>query len=199
MKLLTDEIIEAELEKRGVSEEQIVSDPSGFTERVLNHYGARVDDHWADQDLYVYEESTRDGYTVWVCTHNPNSICIAEEIFYRESSSEILSEIQDAIRNGGSIYCDASELIDEAIEDMIESFYDDTRADVELELINQGYVWPVKVPQLLQRAWGVISKYNADNQYNNLLDQINAAIDQCEAPSIPASTSDLECRQNTQL
>jgi len=178
MKLLTDEIIEAELEKRGVSEEQIVSDPSGFTERVLSHYGARVDDHWADQDLYVYEESTRDGYTVWVCTHNPNSICINEEIFYRESSHEITSEIQDAIRNGGSIYCDASELIDEAIEDMIESFYDDTRADVELELINQGYVWPVKVPQLLQRAWGVISKHNADNQYNNLLDQITLAIEQ---------------------
>ena len=178
MKLLTNEIIEAELVKRGVSEKQIADNPSGFTEKVLNHYEARVDDRWADQDLYVYEESTRDGYSVWVCTHNPNSVCIAEEVFYRESSSEILSEIQDAIRNSGSIYCDSPELIDEAIEDMLDSFYDDVQADVELELINQGYVWPVKVPQLLQRAWGVISKHNADNQYNNLLDQINTAIDQ---------------------
>ncbi len=138
MKLLTNEIIEAELEKRGYSQKQIEADSSGFTMKVLNHYEARVDDRWADQDLYVYEESTRDGYSVWVCTHNPNSVCIAEEVFYRESSSEIISEIQDAIRNGGSIYCDSPELIDEAIEDMIDSFYDDVQADVKLELINQG-------------------------------------------------------------
>lgn len=178
MKLLTNEIIEAELEKRGYSQKQIEADSSGFTMKVLNHYEARVDDRWADQDLYVYEESTRDGYSVWVCTHNPNSVCIAEEVFYRESSSEIISEIQDAIRNGGSIYCDSPELIDEAIEDMIDSFYDDVQADVELELINQGYAWPIKVPHLLQTAWETISNHNADNKYKNLLDQISVAIDQ---------------------
>ena len=63
MKLLTYDIIEAELAKRGCSQKQIEDDPSGFTEKVLNHYEARVDDRWADQDLYVYEESTRDGYS----------------------------------------------------------------------------------------------------------------------------------------
>jgi hypothetical protein len=47
--------------------------------KVLNHYEARVAiTAGIEQDLYVYEESTRDGYSVWVCTHNPNSICIAE-------------------------------------------------------------------------------------------------------------------------
>ena len=178
MKLLTNEIIEAELIKRGVSQQQIEDDPSGFTVKVLNHYEARVDDSWADQDLYVYEESTRDGYSVYVCTHNPNSVCVAEDIFYREGCSEIISEIQDAIRNGGSIYCDSPELIDEAIEDMLDSFYDDVQAEVELELINQGYAWPIKVPQLLQTSLETISYHNSNGQYNKLLDQIRNAIKQ---------------------
>ena len=178
MKLLTNEIIEAELIKRGVSQQQIEDDPSGFTVKVLNHYEARVDDRWADQDLYVYEESTRDGYSVWVCTHNPNSVCVAEDIFYREGCSEIISEIQDTIRNGGSIYCDASELIDEAIEDMLDSFYDDVQADVELQLTDQGYAWPIKVKPLLQTCWETISNHNSDNQYTKLLVQITLAIEQ---------------------
>ena len=178
MKLLTNEIIEAELVKRGVSEKQIENDPSGFTEKVLNHYEARVDDNWNDQDLYVYEESTRDGYSVWVCTHNPNSVCVAEDIFHREGSSEIISEIQESIRNGYAIYCDTPELIDEAVEDMLCSFYDDVQADVELELTDQGYAWPIKIPQLLQASLEAISNHNSDGKYNKLLIEITSAIEQ---------------------
>jgi len=178
MKLLTNEIIEAELVKRGVSEKQIENDPSGFTEKVLNHYEATFDDSWSNQDLYVYEESTRDGYSIWICTHNPNSICIAEDVYQNEGSSDIIEKIQDAIRTGSSIYCDASELIDEAVEDMLCSFYDDVQADVELELINQGYAWPIKVKPLLQTCWETISKYNTDNQYTKLLVEITSAIEQ---------------------
>ena len=55
MKILTNEIIEAELKKRGCSQQQIEDGSSDLTEKVLNHYEARVDDRWTDQDLYVYE------------------------------------------------------------------------------------------------------------------------------------------------
>ena len=178
MKILTTEIIQAELFKRGVSEKQIEDDPSGFTEKVLNHYDATFDDSWSNQDLYVYEESTRDGYSIWICTHNPNSICIAEDVYQNQGSSDIIEEIQDAIRTGSSIYCDASELIDEAVEDMLCSFYDDVQADVELQLINEGYAWPIKIPQLLQASLETISNHNSNGQYNKLLIEITSAIEQ---------------------
>jgi len=178
MKLLTNEIIEAELEKRGCSQKQIEADSSGFTMKVLNHYEARVDNRWIDQDLYVYEESTRDGYSVWVCTHNPNSICIAEEVYYSENNSDIIEQLQDAIRNGLAIYCDDEDLIDQAVEQMIDSFYDDVQADVELQLINQGYVWPTKIPHLLQEIWETISNEDTTGKHKNLLDRINITIEQ---------------------
>ena len=178
MKLLTYDIIEAELAKRGCSQKQIEDDPSGFTEKVLNHYEARVDDRWADQDLYVYEESTRDGYSVWVCTHNPNSVCIAEEIYYNNNSSDIIEQLQDAIRNGASIYCDDTDLIDEAVEQMIDTFYDDLQADTEMKLIDQGYVWPTKIPHLLQEIWETMSNEDTADKHKNLLNRINVAIEQ---------------------
>lgn len=149
MKLITTELIEAKLHELGFSEKQISEQNGEFTQLVLDHYDARVDDRWADQDLYVYEESTRDGYSVWICTHNPSSINIAEDVYYSEHNSYIVEEVQDAIRNGLSIYCDDEATINEAIEDMCDRVYDDVSADVELNLIEAGYVWPPKVKSIL--------------------------------------------------
>ena len=60
---------------------------------------------------------------------------------------------------------------------MSDRIYDDVRAEVEQEFHNKGYVWPSKVPQLLQTAWETISNHNSDNQYKKLLDQITTAIE----------------------
>jgi len=176
MKILTNEIIEAELKKRGCSQQQIEDGSSDLTEKVLNHYEARVDDRWTDQDLYVYEESTRDGYSVWICTHNPNNVCIAEEVYHNEGNSDIIEAIQDAIRNGLSIYCDDEDLIDQAVEEMIYSFYDDVQADVELQLIEQGYTWPPKIPELLKDCKKLLSKTVPDNL--SIINRIDIAIEQ---------------------
>ena len=170
MKLLTDEMIEAAMHELGFSEKQISEQNHDFTQLVLDHYDAKVSDRWEQQDLYVYEESTRDGYSVWICTHNPDSICISEDIFYQDHSSEIISEIQDAIRNGLSIYCDDESRIDEAIEDMCDRIYDDVRADVELEFHNQGYVWPPKIPALLNDIKAMLTD-------QKMIDRIDAALE----------------------
>jgi hypothetical protein len=176
MKLLTDELIEAELEKRGFSQKQI-EEGTDLTEKVLNHYEARVDDRWTDQDLYVYEESTRDGYSVWICTHNPNAICVNEDIFYQDHSSQIIDEVQDAIRNGLSIYCDSDGLIDEAIEDMCDRIYDDVQAEVEQSLIEDGYVWPPKIPALLNEIKQLLTDEGLD-KHQKVVDKITTAIEQ---------------------
>jgi hypothetical protein len=178
MKLLTDELIEAAMHELGFSEKQISEQNGEFTQLVLDHYGASYSDRWEQQDLYVYEESTRDGYSVWICTHNPNAICVNEDIYYQDHSPQIIDEVQDAIRNGLSIYCDAEGIIDEAIEDMSDRIYDDVRADVEMEFHSKGYEWPAKVPQILKTAWETISNHNSDNQYKRLLDEITNAIEQ---------------------
>jgi hypothetical protein len=170
MKLLTDELIEAKLHELGFSEKQISEQNSNFPQLVLDYYDAKFSDSWNQQDLYVYEESTRDGYSVWICTHNPDSICINEDIFYQDHSSEIISEIQDAIRNGLSIYCDDESRIDEAIEDMCDKIYDDVYAEVESGLIEAGYVWPPKIPALLNDIKAMLTD-------QKMIDRIDAALE----------------------
>jgi len=177
MKLLTDELIEAAMHELGFSEKQISEPNHDFTQLVLDYYDAKVSDKWEQQDLYMYEESTRDGYSVWICTHNPDSICINEDIFYHDHSSQIISEIQDAIRNGLSIYCDEESRIDEAIEDMSDRIYDNVRAEVEQEFLDKGYVWPTKVPALLNEIKALLTDEGL-NKHQRMVDRIDAALEQ---------------------
>tara|TARA_B100000768_G_C11273471_1_gene374627 strand:- start:692 stop:1243 length:552 start_codon:yes stop_codon:yes gene_type:complete len=177
MKLLTDEIIEAKLHDLGFSEEQISEQNNNFTQLVLDYYGAQYSDNWTEQDLYIYEESTRDGYSVWICTHNPNNICINEDVYYNENTPHIVDEVQDAIRNGLSIYCDGEEIINEAIENMSNKIYDDVYAEVEAGLIEAGYVWPPKIPALLKEIKTLLTDEGL-NKHQKLVDKIDIALDQ---------------------
>jgi hypothetical protein len=177
MKLLTDELIEAAMHELGFSEKQISEPNQNFTQLVMDHYDASYSDRWEQQDLYVYEESTRDGHSVWICTHNPNAICVNEDIYYQDYSPQIIDEVQDAIRNGLSIYCDAEGIINDAIEDMSDRIYDDVRADVEMEFHNKGYEWPSKVPELLKEIKQLLTDEGL-NKHQKIVDKITTAIEQ---------------------
>ena len=75
-----------------------------------------------------------------------------------------------------SIYCDDEDLIDQAVEEIIYSFYDDVQADVELQLIEQGYTWPPKIPELLKDCKKLLSKTVPDNL--SIINRIDIAIEQ---------------------
>ena len=100
-------------------------------------------------DLYCYNESTVDGYDVWVLTHSLNDINICENVYYYESdlASAVMEEIQ---YNGGSetllhmdeylwddLYMDDQmlehfgETIDSIIEDNDEEGYGLTPAEIQ--------------------------------------------------------------------
>jgi hypothetical protein len=50
-------------------------------------------------DLYCYTESTRDGYDVYVVTHDMNNISINEDVFYYDS--ELASSLMEEIESYG--------------------------------------------------------------------------------------------------
>jgi len=100
-------------------------------------------------DLYCYNESTVDGYDVWVLTHSLNDINICENVYYYESdlASAVMEEIQ---YNRGSetllhmdeylwddLYMDDQmlehfgETIDSIIEDNDEEGYGLTSAEIQ--------------------------------------------------------------------
>jgi len=100
-------------------------------------------------DLYCYNESTVDGYDVWVLTHSLQDVNICENVYYYDSdlASAVMEEIQ---YNGGGetllhmdsymwddIYMDDQmleyfgETIDSIIEDNDEEGYGLTPAEIQ--------------------------------------------------------------------
>jgi glutamyl/glutaminyl-tRNA synthetase len=76
---------------------------------------------------------------VFVATHDPNSICISEDVHYYEN--DLQKEIERAIQDGNSMYIDDLDWhpFMHAVEACYDSMYDDIRKEVENELIEQGY------------------------------------------------------------
>ena len=104
-------------------------------------------------DLYCYNESTVDGYDVWVLTHSLNDINICENVYYYES--DLASAVMEEIKYRGletllhmdeyiwdDLYMDDQMLeyfgenIDDIIENNDEEGYGLTKAEIQ-ELIEE--------------------------------------------------------------
>ena len=72
-------------------------------EAVKSYYGLKVDENAYDNaDVYAYEETTADGYNLYVVTHDMNNVCISEDVHYYDH--DVCEAIMEMIRctNG---YC----------------------------------------------------------------------------------------------
>ena len=138
-KFITDELIEQKMISYGYGETNS-HDEEYVRELILKHYDAELTDQWQSNcDYYIYEESTADGYSVFVACYDTSSISVNEDIHYYDS--DLSGKLQDAIKDGGEIYVDDyyQDFIDDAIQDLYcdlsQRFYD--QAIDELE--DEGY------------------------------------------------------------
>ncbi len=145
-KILTDELIKKELAKKGWLDINEV-DQEDQKKMVLNHYGVELTDRFDNNcGYYIYGETTRDGYEVWVATEDMGNVCISEDVYYYDS--DLHDALADAIREELSpIYLDDedADFVDYAIEEIYEHVYDKKYDEVESELEDQGYEWPEQV------------------------------------------------------
>ena len=145
-KLITDELINEMLEAKGFGEKQI-NDEDLAKESVLKHFNVEfTDDYSSSADFYIYEESTADGYSVYVATHDTSSISINEDVYYYDSDlGDALEEfIKDS--NGDEdhpeiIYVDDlyQQFIDDAIVQLFEYLAERFEEDIVDELKDKGY------------------------------------------------------------
>ena len=142
-KILTDELIKKELAEQGWLDINEV-DQEYQRQMVLDHYDVELTDRFDNNcDYYIYGESTRDGYEVWVAAEDVGNVCISEDVHYYDS--DLHDELIDAIKNELSpIYLDDvnADFVDYAIEQLYEFAYDEKYDEVESELEDQGYKWP---------------------------------------------------------
>ena len=139
-KIITDELITSELEKQGYLEFHDMDENKAWS-MLVAHYDCEVDDQWRNKhyDFYCYEETTADGYSVYITTSDPDSICISDEVHYYEN--DLSDEIEGAIKDGSTMYID--DLDAHYFMNAVESCYDDMmeklKNEMEEQLINKGY------------------------------------------------------------
>ncbi len=146
-KLITDELINKRLEARGFGEKQSENEDV-VKQNVLDHYGVELTDNWtAKAEFYIYEETTKDGYTVYVATNDTDSISVCEDIYYYDGDLSDVLEEQIKYSNGDEeyrevIYVDDlyQNFIDLAIENLFVYLAEKFEEEVINELMHEGYV-----------------------------------------------------------
>ena len=145
-KLITDELINERLEAKGFGEKQI-NDEDLAKESVLKHFGVEIiDDYSSNADFYVYEESTADGYSVFVATHDQNVVNVNENVYYYDS--DLSDALVDFMKysNGDEndpevVYVDDlnQQFIDDAIVQLFEYLAERFEEEIIDELTDEGY------------------------------------------------------------
>lgn len=93
--------------------------------KAQQHYNFKLTDSWGIQDFYIWEETTADGYSVYIATDNPDKINVNENVHYYDSdlSHELIEFIKHSSKLDETIiYVDDLDavFIDEAIQELIE-------------------------------------------------------------------------------
>ena len=138
-KLITDELIEQKMISYGYGETNS-HDEEYVRELILKHYDAELTDQWQSNcDYYIYEESTADGYSVFVACYDTSSISVNEDIHYYDS--DLSDKLQDAIKDGFEIYVDDLHqcFIDDAIQELYEYLAERMHSQAIDELEDEGY------------------------------------------------------------
>ena len=95
---------------------------------------------WSNVDCRVYNESTADGYDLWVVTNQPNHPSICEDVYYYDH--DVADAVREQIRYGDeSFYIDECIYEDCYIDDMLEELFVEYIKDIvkndELDLTTE--------------------------------------------------------------
>ena len=106
---------------------------------VKKYYGITIDENaYQNADIYAFEETTADGYSVYVVTHDMKSICVSEDVYYYDS--DVAGAIMEMINysNGhATIYADQYFLDDIYFDDMLLEAFSEIAEKIYDEIMNE--------------------------------------------------------------
>ena len=112
--------------------------------QVLAHFECEITDQWQNPDFSIYEESTADGYSVWIATDDDKRINVNEDVYYYEN--ELHDVLYNAIPDYNSIYCDDYDFVEDAITRHYEDLLFRIEEEVVDELLDEGYNHKIVTP-----------------------------------------------------
>ena len=140
-KYITDELITQRMSDKGWIEG---CDDEHARNQVLAHYDCEVTDQWQNPDFSIYEESTSDGYSVWIASADTNRININEDVYYYDG--DLPDVLYEAIPDYNRIYCDCEDIIEDAITRHYEDLLFKMEDEIIDELLNEGYNHKIVTP-----------------------------------------------------
>ena len=140
-KFITDELITQRMESKGWIEG---CDDEHAKKQVLEYFECEITDQWQNPDFSIYEESTADGYSVWIATDDDKSINVNEDVYYYEN--ELNDVLYDAIPDYNNIYCDNYDFVEDAITRHYEDLLCRIEEEVVDELLDEGYNHKIVTP-----------------------------------------------------
>ena len=143
-KYITDELIEQRLIAKGYGDEDS-HDEEHVRNVVLKHFDLELTDNWSnDCSHYIYEESTADGYSVYISTHDFNKIEVSENIFYydHDLSAQFIQAVYDNDHGDVQFYLGDMEAdyVQDAINELFIRLVDLYTDIVTDELFDEGYI-----------------------------------------------------------
>ena len=140
-KFITDELITQRMEDKGWIEG---CDDDHAKNQVLEYYECEITDTWQNPDFSIYEESTADGYSVWIATDDDKSINVNEDVYYYEN--DLNDVLYEAIPDYSNIYCDNYDFVEDAITRHYEDLLCRIEEEVVDELLDEGYEHKIATP-----------------------------------------------------
>ena len=140
-KFITDELITQRMESKGWIEG---CDDEHAKNQVLAHFECEITDQWQNPDFSVYEESTADGYSIWIATDDDKRINVNEDVYYYEN--ELTDVLYEAIPDYSNIYCDNYDFVEDAITRHYEDLLCKMEDEVVDELLDEGYNHKIVTP-----------------------------------------------------
>jgi hypothetical protein len=105
---------------------------------VKKYYGVTIDENaYQNADIYAFEETTADGYSVYVVTHDMSSINVSEDVHYYDSGvAEAIMEMVNYSNGHCTIYADQYLLDDIYFDDVLLEVFSDIAENIYNEIQN---------------------------------------------------------------
>ena len=188
-KFITDGLVTQRMAEKGWIEG---CDEEHAMKQVMAEFDCEISDEWRNPDFCVYEESTADGYTVWVAAADTTRVNVNEDIYQYEN--QLADVVYEAIPDYSSIYCEG---LDTFVEEAITRHYEDLLILKEEEIIDQlvdeGYLHRVINP-LNSLQW--IEMIAQDYQFNHMSDDYQGTLNVDTGEGYKWNKFALEVRQD---
>tara|TARA_R100001463_G_scaffold92252_1_gene147008 strand:+ start:459 stop:908 length:450 start_codon:yes stop_codon:yes gene_type:complete len=105
---------------------------------VKSYYGLKIDENaYNNADVYAYEETTNDGYSLYVVTHDMRNISICDDVFYYDN--DVAEAIMEMVRDQGgycTLYADQYFLDDIYFDDILLEEFSEVAENIYEEIQN---------------------------------------------------------------